>query len=192
MRLRRFGAWGLAILVAVGLFSPVGAQRPDPHSWEPGAATATAEATDSGCDLVEAYSRGVDTALRDASVFSDFLVNTSADFGDYTVDEAEDVIQDGNILIESLGGLQVPPPYLDAHEAFIGIVQFKTNEIRFLTLDTSIVPDIASYELAFDTIIDGELEMAGVCPDAIDEIGGYIILNPASQEAPVNPDDLPD
>ena len=185
-------SWVMVVLVATGTFMSAGAQRPDPHTWITGSSAATAEASDAGCDLVRGYARGLDSAFNDSPVFSEFLLDPAADFGDYTSAEAEDIIRDGNALIESLQQLDVPPPYNDAHEAFIQIVQYELDEVRFLSVDTSIVPDIAAYESAFDTVTEGELELARACPAAVDAVGGFIILNPDTQESPASPDDLPE
>lgn len=180
----------LAIVLALGVM-PAQAQRPDPHGGgstvEQSTATAVATPAGAGCDLVVSYTHDLYTAIDNSGAFATYFTS-DVDFGDVSASEAEAVIKDGDALIETLKGLDVPPVFAEAHEGILTFLQFTIDTARFYGLDTSVVPDIAGEDQAFDQIEAGELALAQACPDEIQQVGGYILLNPSQdEEDPVDP-----
>lgn len=176
----------LALVLLLGGM-PVQAQRPDPHLGEP--APAVAAPVDAGCDLVLSYTRDFYEALENSGAFFEFF-GSDVGIGDVSASEANDIIRDGNALIERLQGLDVPPAYAEAHAGILTFMQFQVDSARFYGLDTSVVPDIAAQEQAFRDIRDGEAAIVQACPDEIQEVGGYILINPEDgPPTPVDPNE---
>lgn len=180
-------------LVLVAITVPAQAQRPDPHHGGTSAqGTSVATPADPGCNLVEVYTRDLYGAIDDSGAFGDFFTS-DADFGDVSASDAKAIIADGDALIETLKGLKVPPAYADAHAGILTFVQFQIDTARFYGLDTSVVPDIAGQERAFREIEAGEVAVAKACPAEIDKVGGYILLDPSTEEStPVDPNNPAD
>lgn len=179
-------------LVLVLWNAPVHAQRPDPHQGsvqvpDQSAATAVASPADAGCGLVVPYTHDLFAAIENSGAFADFFTS-DAGVGDISASEAETIIRDGEALIESLKDLNVPPAYADAHAGILTVLQFRVDTARFFGLDTSKVPDIAGQDRAFNQIEAGETALAQACPEQVEQVGGYILINPAEKPGePVDP-----
>jgi hypothetical protein len=183
----------LAMMMTLGAVVPVAAQRPDPHSGDDASPSATAEATaiPAGCELVEPYTNALYQTIEDSGAFADFYYSF-VDFGDLSVDDAQEIIADGDAMIADLEALDVPPPYAKAHEHILVFLQINIDMARFYGIDTSVVPDIAAYESALATITEGETALAQACPDEVEAVGGYIMIDPGELETPVDPESIPE
>lgn len=188
--------WFLLILALVATLEAMGdatAQRPDPYqpTGDRPLATAMVTPVSAGCELVEPYTNDLYTEIDESDAFADFFYS-DADFGDLTAAEAEEIVADGNAMITALEDLDVPPPYTDAHEAIMTFLQVNIDMARFYGIDSSIVPDLNAYELATNTIYQGEIALAAACPSEIDAVGGYILLDPAGLDEEVIPENVPE
>jgi hypothetical protein len=183
----------LALVISLGATADATAQRPDPHQTTGDRPQATAVATpvSAGCELVEPYTNDLYTAIDESDAFADFFYS-DADFGDLTAAEAEEIVADGNAMIATLEDLDVPRPYAEAHEAIMTFLQISIDMARFYGIDSSIVPDLNAYDLATDAIYKGEIALASACPSEIDAVGGYILLDPASLDEEVIPENVPE
>lgn len=192
MGTRSWLALFLAMMMTLGTMLPVAAQRPDPHAWDTGTpeATPASNPASSGCDLIEPYVVDLYTTIDESGAFADFFYS-DPDFGEVSADEAEQVIRDGNAMIETLNDLDVPPPYVEAHESIVLFLEIDIDMARFYGLDTSVVPDLKAYRNALNTISNGEVALAEACPDEVAAVGGYILVDPA-EEPPVDPENIPE
>jgi hypothetical protein len=171
----------LALLIALGSLT-AGAQRPDhsggrtPLPGETGTPVAALE-----CREVESYAADLEDVLEDERVFLEFVFS-DLEFDEVPVEDAEAIIEDGDELIASLSALEVPSPYLPAHEGIILFFQNVIDFTHFYTVDSSTVPDILGFETAMAGIYEGEVALAEACPDEVEEMGGYLFISPATLE----------
>ena len=182
----------LAIVMTMGWLLPASAQRPNPHTRDNATPRATSAASQSatGCGLVEPYVAALYATIDDSGAFADYFYS-DADFGDISPTEAKKIIKDGDVMIGKLEALDVPPPYADAHKSIIRFMQISIDTARFYGVDTSVVPDIAAYDGAIMVIGEGERALAKACPDEVDAVGGYILVDPANDVKPVDPENVP-
>lgn len=190
---RRWLSLILALVVSFGAMTQAAAQRPDPHRPASQGPQATPGATpvSSGCDLVEPYTNALYTAIDESDAFAEFFYSDS-DFGDLTEAEAEEITEDGNAMIATLEDLDVPPPYADAHAGIVTFLGVNIDMARFYGIDSSVVPDLNAYDVALDAIFQGEIALAESCPEEIDAVGGYILLDPADYEGEIVPENVPE
>jgi hypothetical protein len=177
----------LALLIALGSLT-AGAQRPDhgggrsPLPGETGTPVATL-----GCSDVESYTADLEDVLDDEGAFVDFVFSDLA-FEEIPAADAEEIIGNGEEIIASLKELDVPAPYEPAHEGIILFFQNMIDFTAFYSVDSSTVPDILGFETAMTQIYEGETALAEACPDEVDQIGGYIFIDPATLEDEYGPD----
>lgn len=190
---RRWFLLILALVVTLGATGHAAAQRLDPHQTTGDRPQATAMATpvSTGCELVEPYTNALYTAIDESDAFAEFFYSDS-DFGDLTEAEAEEVTEDGNAMIATLEDLDVPAPYADAHAGIITFLRVNIDMARFYGIDSSVVPDLNAYDVALDAIFQGEIALAERCPEEIDAVGGYILLDPADYEGEIVPENVPE
>lgn len=195
MKRMRWLSLMMAILFVFGASAQAGAQRPDPHSPSGEAPTATPGATpapaDTGCTLVEAYTADLYSAIDDSGAFAEFFYSDD-EFGDITPAEAEEIIADGETMTATLDDLEVPAAYAGAHANILTWLQINIDMARFYGIDSSVVPDLTAYDEALNGIYQGEAAIAEACPEEIDAVGGYILLDPAGFEGELLPDDIPE
>lgn len=178
----------LALLIALGSLT-AGAQRPDhgggrsPVPDESGTPVAAL-----GCSGVESYAADLEDVLDDDGAFIEFVFS-DVDFEEVPADDAGAIIENGEEIVAGLTALDVPPPYLPAHEGIIGFFQNMIDFTRFYAVDSSAVPDILGFETAMAGIYDGEVALADACPDEVDEVGGFLFISPATLEDEYGPDE---
>jgi hypothetical protein len=175
----------LATSLTIGAMSLQGVERPDPHrgaGGEGGQASTPVDAGSPGCDLVIDYYRDLNRALFRADDFFDFLADESADFEDLTAQDAERILESGGALIADLQDLQVPGAYAEGNEGIIALMQFNLDILSFYALDSSNVPNVNAFDDAMLQIYEGEIALVDACPDEVDEIGGYVMYDPAELE----------
>jgi hypothetical protein len=131
------------------------------------------------------------STIDESGAFADFFY-TNVDFGDVTAEQADEIITDGNAMLADLEGLEVPAPYAEAHQNILLYLQVDIDTARFYGVDTSIVPDLTAQATALATISEGETALAQACPDEVETIGGYILVDPAEFAPPVDPETLPE
>lgn len=179
---KRLGVASVMVMLAV--FSMMGAgvsaQHPNPVNpgvSDEGDATATPiSAEDAGCDLIEDYASSVNGALTNSGEFWDFLIGPTV--YNLSTSDAKGITADGEALIEELNGLDVPPAYAGAHEGLLAWMQFELDFVTFSSEDTSSPPNVNAQIDGFEAIYQGEENIAAACPDEIDAVGGYILLDP--------------
>ena len=182
----------LGLMISMGAIAPGAAQQRDPDQKGGGHTLATPGATpvSSACALVEPYTNALYTAIDESDAFAEFFYSDD-EFGDLTVAEAEEIVADGNAMIEKLENLDVPAPYADAHEGILTFLKVNIDMARFYGIDTSVVPDLSAYDSATSAIYQGEIEIAEACPDEVDAVGGYVLFDPRGfDDGPV--EDLPE
>lgn len=194
MRTKRWIPVTLALAICIGSALPVAGQRPDPHSRDNGTPASTAEATAvvSGCELIEPYVEALYSTIDESGAFADFFYDPDVSFGDITERQANRIIADGDAMMDDLEVLDVPPPYAEAHRNIQGFLGVQIDMARFYGIDTSVVPDITAYEAALATISEGETALIDACPDEMQAVGGYILIDPADVDVPVDPESMPD
>lgn len=178
----------LALLIALGSLT-ASAQRPDhgggrsPVPGEMGTPVAAL-----GCADVETYAADLEDVLDDDGAFIDFVFS-DLDFEQVPRDDAEEIITHGEEIVATLEAMDVMPEYEPAHEGIILFFQNMIDFTRFYAFDSSSVPDILGFEKAMAGIYEGETALAEACPDEVDDLGGYIFIDPATLEDEYGPDE---
>jgi hypothetical protein len=177
----------VATSMTLGAFSlfQQGDERPDPHRGATGGGTAVStpvQTEDAGCDLVVDYYRDLNRALIRADDFFEFLADDSVAIEDLTAQDAERIIESGDALVEDLEGLDVPGAYAEGNAGIVALMQFNLDIVNFYTIDSSDVPNINAFDDAMLQIYEGEVALVDACPDEVDEIGGYVMYDPAELE----------
>lgn len=180
-----------ALLVAIGTVT-ASAQRPDHgsgRSAEPDASGTPV--TVSACAGVDQYLDDLDAVLADEGPFVDFIFST-VEFQDLSRSEAEEIIADGDEVIVAMNEIDVPEPYIPGHEGIVLFLQNMIDFTRFYGLDSSSVPDVLAYDEAMLGIYQGEMALAGACPDEVEQNGGYVFMDPETLEDEYGADDEAD
>jgi hypothetical protein len=173
----------LATSLTIGAFSLQAVERPNPHRGASGSeVTTTVDAGDPGCELVVDYYRDLNRALFRADDFFDYLADDSADFEDLSAQDAERILESGEALVTDLQDLEVPGAYAEGNEGIINLMQFNLDIVSFYALDSSNVPNVNAFDDAMLQIYEGEIALVDACPDEVDEIGGYVMYDPAELE----------
>jgi hypothetical protein len=176
----------LALLVALGSLT-AGAQRPDHGGGRTTSPSETGTPVAAFCSGVETYATDLEEMLEDDGVFLEFVFS-DIEFDELPAEDAAAIVEDGDSLIASLKTLDVPPPYLPAHEGIILFFQNMIDFTRFYTVDSSTVPDILGFDTAMSGIYEGEMALAEACPEEVDEMGGFLFISPATLEDEYGPD----
>lgn len=173
--------FGLVLLA--GSIAPAAAQV-----QKGGGPSASPEATggEPGCELIRSYTRELFTLIDNSGAFAEFFY-TSDDWNDISPEFAADVREDGEDLLADVAELEVPGAYARGHEGIVMFFELQISVAHFYGIDTSNVPNLNLQDEAFALINEGELAVAEACPDEIDEVGGFILLEP--EELPVEPAD---
>lgn len=153
-----------------------------------GGEAASPEATggDPGCELIQSYTRELYTLIDDSGAFADFFY-TDDEWNEISPEFAADVQDDGELLLADMAEMDVPGAYTAAHEGIILFFELQIEVAYFYGVDTSVVPNLNQQDEAFAKINEGELAIAEACPAEIEDVGGYILLEP--EEMPVEPAD---
>lgn len=182
MLIRRAMIIVIAAVLAMGTVT-ASAQRPGHGGGtipaESGTPLASGEAL--GCDDLDAYIDELEDILDSPGPFMEF-VYSDLGFEELSSREARQIIEDGEAIVAELGEMDVPEPYQPGHDGIIGFLQVIIDYARFYSVDSSQVPDILAYDHAMMAIYDGEVAIAEACPDAVDDIGGYVFFDPATLE----------
>ena len=182
MPIRRAMIVILAVMLALGSMS-VAAQRPGHDVISPASPEATPIAGDATfvCGDIETYTETLTDVLESPGPFMEFVFSDIA-FEELSASEAEEIIEDGDLLIAELGEIEVPAPYQPGHDGIVAFLQTIIDYARFYAIDSSQVPDILAYDRAMTGIYRGEVALAEACPDEIDDLGGYVFFDPATLE----------
>lgn len=182
--IRRYGlpiVFGLVLLA--GSLVPAAAQV-----RKGGAPAASPEATtgDPGCELIGSYTEELYAIIDDSGAFAEFFYSDD-EWNDIDAGFAADIQADGEAMLEEMAAMEVPGAYATGHEGIITFFEFQIDVAHFFGVDTSVVPNLNLQDEAFSLINEGELTVAEACPDEIDDVGGFILIEP--EDIPVEPAD---
>lgn len=175
--MRRGAQATIAAMIAFSVLAPLAAARPDrdPHYYEGRAPH---------CADLPAFVDDFNAALDDHPTFTGFVftgdLNTVQTMDSANVDT---LLEDGQATLDDLAALDVPPAYADGFTGLNLLFSVNRDFVNFLARDTSAVPEIFAYDRAFAYIYNGEIEVAQKCPAEVEELGGYIFIDPATIDA---------
>lgn len=135
------------------------------------------------CADLPGFVDGFNAALDDHPTFTNFVFTGDLDTVQ-TMDPADvDVLlEEGQAMLDALAALDVPPAYADGFTGLNLLFSVNRDFVNFLARDTSAIPEIFAYDRAIAYIYNGELEAAQKCPAEVEELGGYIFIDPATLE----------
>ena len=174
--MRRGVQTAIAVMIAIFVAAPVAAARTDrdPHYHE-GQAPRCAE--------LPGFVDDFNAALEDHPTFTDFVFT-----GDFDTLQALDtaevdvLLEDGEAALDDLAALDVPPAYADGFAGLTLLFSVNRDFVNFLARDTSAIPEVFAFDRAIAYIYNGEREVVQKCPGEVEELGGYIFIDPATLE----------
>lgn len=175
--MRRGVQAAIAAMIAISVAAPVAVARPDrdPHFYE-GRAPHCAE--------LPGFVDGFNAALEDHPTFTEFVFTGDFDTVQALDDADVDVLlEDGQATLDDLAALDVPPAYADGFAGLTLLFSVNRDFVNFLARDTSAIPEVFAFDRAIAYIYNGEREVVQKCPAEVEELGGYIFIDPATLEA---------
>lgn len=180
MVIRRSLVAAVSLLLALGMLTAT-AQRPDHGGGRSPSPEAGTPVVAEGCSGIETYLQDLDGILAGEGPFIEFIFS-NVEFEALTKQEAEAIIEDGDAVITELDQLEVPDSYRSGHDGIVLFLQNMIDFVRFYGVDSSNVPDVFAYDDAMVAIYQGEVAIAETCPEAVENLGGYIFMDPATLE----------
>lgn len=177
--MRRGVTAAIAMMIAFSVLAPGATARPDgdPHYREGRAPR---------CGELVPFVQGFNAVFEDHPTFTEFVFT-----GDVRAvqtlpsAEVDALLGDGQAMLDELAVLDVPPAYADGFTGVTLLFSVNRDFVNFLARDTSTVPEIFATDRAIAYIYHGEVEVAQKCPAEVEELGGYIFIDPANLEAQV-------
>ncbi|MGB3329046.1 MAG: hypothetical protein WBA46_08845 [Thermomicrobiales bacterium] len=138
------------------------------------------------CAAIPSYYRELNRAFMAADVLGTFL-SDGANYEELTAKTAAPIVEDADTLIQKIEALDVPAVYADGNKGIAMLIGLIRDQVAFYGLDSTRVPKVTVAEEAYQLIYDGETATAEACPREIDDVGGYIFIDPATIKDQVNP-----
>jgi hypothetical protein len=147
-----------------------------------------------GCDDLFAYRNDVYQSFAGYPEFLDWWAESdSPAIEAINPEDAEVLVEQGRGFVETLDGLDVPPVYADGHEGIMGLYGFFNDLIAWVVLEEGEEPDTDDLSVAIEQVIAGEESAAANCVTAIEELDGYVLIDPAGldeEDVPEDPGDV--
>ncbi len=166
----------IAAMVAFWVLVPVVGARPDRDlHYHEGRAP--------HCADLPAFVENVNVTLDEHQTFTSFVFGGDLD-SLQTMDPADvdALLEDGQAMLDALAELDVPPAYADGFTGLNLLFSNNRDFVNFLAKDTSAIPEVYGNERALGYIYNGELEVAQKCPAEVEQLGGYVFIDPATLE----------
>lgn len=176
--MRRGVRAAVTAMIVFTVMAPAAAARPDedPHYLEGRAPR---------CADLPAFVDEFYAALEAHPTFTEFVFTGDIDTDTVqTLPDAEvDVLlEDGQATLDDFAALDVPPAYADGFTGLNLLFTVNRDFVNFLARDTSAIPEIFAFDRAIAFIYNGEREVVQKCPAEVEELGGFIFVNPATLE----------
>lgn len=177
--MRRGVRAAITAMIAITVVAPPAAARPDrdPHYLEGRAPR---------CADLPGFVADFNAALEDHPTFTEFVF--TGDLGTVQTLPPADVdalLEDGQAMLDDLAALDVPPAYADGFAGLNLLFSVNRDFVNFLARDTSAIPEIFAFDRAIAYIYNGEREVIQKCPVEVEDLGGYIFIDPATLEGQV-------
>lgn len=138
------------------------------------------DANPAECRAIPDYYDALNTVVGKYSTVFDFLTSDD-DFDDLSDADANAFIDEGTQMVGDIRALDVPAPYVDGNEGIALLIENLVDLMTFYHVDSSVVPDLGQQDTALSMIYQAEADTAAACPAEIEDIGGYIFLDPSNQ-----------
>ena len=141
-----------------------------------------------GCDLLFAYRNDVYQSFADYPEFLEWWAESdSPAIEAITPEDAEVLVEQGEGFVDTLDGLDVPPVYEDGHQGIMGLYGFFNELIAWVVLEEGEEPDTDFLSDAIADVKAGEEAAAENCAAEIEDLDGYVLIDPAG----IDEDDVP-
>jgi len=177
--MRRGMTAAIAVMIAFSVLATAAGARPegDPHYHEGRAPR---------CGDLVPFVQGFNAAFEAHPTFTEFVFTSDVRaVQSMPPDEVDTLLDDGQAMLDELAALDVPPAYADGYTGVTLLFSVNRDFVKFLARDTSTVPEIFATDRAIAYIYHGEVEVAQKCPAEVEELGGYIFIDPVNLEAQV-------
>ncbi|MDQ3541484.1 MAG: hypothetical protein M3440_12435 [Chloroflexota bacterium] len=176
--MRRGVQAAITAMIAITVVAPAAA-RPDrdPHYLEGRAPR---------CADLPGFVADFNAALEAHPTFTEFVF--TGDLGTVQTLPSADVdalLEEGQATLDDLAALDVPPAYADGFTGLNLLFSVNRDFVNFLARDTSAIPEIFAFDRAIAYIYNGEREVVQKCPGEVEDLGGYIFIDPATLEEDV-------
>ena len=178
--IRTIAVTSLAMMMSLGVFRQESSPVPD----DGGKFGGDNAASTVGCEGIADYQADLFDLFAEHELFADFWSSPSdtGDLQSQDIDELQATVDDGRAMIEDMNALDVPESYAKGHEGIMLLFDSELDVATFLGIDASEPIDYDQYDRGLALIFAGELLTTKVCPDEMDEVGGYIFFTLESLE----------
>lgn len=175
----------LATVIAMAL-SGIGAQG--------GANPPGGGSDDAGCEALFAYRNDVYQVFGEYPEFLDWWASEdSAPIDALNPDDAEVIVTQGRDFVDGINALDIPTVYSDGNAGIAGLYGWFNDLIAWVVLEDGDEPDTDDLADALDQIKVGEEAAAESCAEEIEDLDGYVLIDPAgidSEDVPEDPGEV--
>jgi hypothetical protein len=159
-----------------------------------GGGSSTTSTDEFGCDLLFAYRNDVYQSFAAYPEFLDWwAAEDSTPIDALKPDDAEVLVEQGGDFVETLEDLDVPLIYEDGNEGIAGLYGWFNDLIAWVVLEEGREPDTDDLAASLELVKASEEAAAEECSDAVDDLDGFVLLDPAgidTEEVPEDPGDV--
>lgn len=149
---------------------------------------------DAGCEALFAYRNDVYQVFGEYPEFLDWWASDdSATIDALNPEEADVIVTQGRDFVDGIDALDVPAVYAEGNIGIAGLYGWFNDLIAWVVLEEGGEPDTDDLADALDQIKIGEEAAATTCADAIEDLDGYVLIDPAgidSEDVPEDPGDV--
>lgn len=174
--MRRAVRAAITAMIAITVAAPAMAARPDrdPHYLEGRAPR---------CADLPGFVDKFNAVLEEHPTFTEFVFTGDLDtVQTLSTADVDTLLEDGQATLDDLAALDVPPAYADGFTGLNLLFSVNRDFVNFLARDTSAIPEIFAFDRAIAFIYNGEREVVQKCRAEVEELGGYIFIDPATLE----------
>lgn len=147
-----------------------------------------------GCDLLFAYRNDVYQSFAGYPEFLDWwAADDSTPIDALSPDDAEVLVEQGRSFVETIDGLDVPAVYEEGNVGIAGLYGWFNDLIAWVVLEEGDEPDTDDLGAAMEQVKAAEEAAAENCGDAVDDLDGYVLIDPVGlddEDLPEDPGDV--
>ena len=159
-----------------------------------GGGSSTTSSDEFGCDLLFAYRNDVYQSFAEYPEFLDWwAADDSTPIDALKPDDAEVLVDQGRDFVETLEDLEVPQIYEDGNTGIVGLYSWFNDLIAWVVMEEGDEPDTDDLAQSLDLVKASEEGAAKECGDAVDDLDGFVLLDPAgidTEDVPEDPGDV--
>jgi len=143
--------------------------------------------SEEGCADLVAYQGELNDILNEGGDAVTYLFLGEAEAAELKASDLEDAFATLDDLFVQLDDLDAPPVFEAGNSGVVGYLENSYEFLKFYAVNSADAPSIDEYYASLQNLYDGEMHVASVCTDdELDELGGYVFIDPSSLTGVVN------